>query len=600
MDRCLFPCGKNFIILQDNSYKYGNVDGNTITYGNQIININEKILEIYETCDPITYVPGYCAFTASGNLFFHPYNDENSFVQLQSSFPSFESNSICLFPNQIIAVISNSQLRIFPLQSQESAVVESDIPNDSYFVAFNGIQSIICSRTENVLLLITYMNDNEFDITNLPGGYSNLTCAAIIDDNAFVFARNSDPFLYYYNWEDESIKMVETNKIINRIISCDVDSFESSCICLTSENEILVVRFKSNTCDILCENVLDYCIVHSPFDTIITLVNDESHKVQILPPNKYKKMDRSINQMIDALNSRVVSSLCELSKTRERLVLRQQLSNQNIQSILPDMITIFGDEPKDDELKNATTKDDQQRFWIENLTNDITFEIHSNLEIKMDSSVFITSNVASFESRISTEYNKDANFLSVSLSINLESLSANEGFQVFIKNDNNTYFVGIINLPINFLAVSNEIPRIEKVYRVTFPKTSFTTPKQIQEIFGVKTDKSIKSEKTQRSTQCLSYGKNIDIEAVEGGAILRISGDTCEHFSQRLCFAKSLVPEHSTFTVIDNQQKQIKSSFEVARAVSMFSQMPENPNAEKSLLTILRSDIDEGLSALYS
>ena len=170
-------------------------------------------------------------------------------------------------------------------------------------------------------------------------------------------------------------------------------------------------------------------------------------------------------------------------------------------------------------------------------------------------------------------------------------------------HDNFTNFVGTINIPIKFLTVSNEIPRIQKLFRVTFPKTSFTTPKQIQEVFGANKEdssSSIKSERTQKSTQCFSYGKSIDLEAIEGGAILRISGDTSEHFSQRLCFAKSLVPELSTFSVIDDQHKQIKSSCEVARAVSMFTQMAENQNADKSMLSSLRSEIDEALASLYS
>ena len=134
--------------------------------------------------------------------------------------------------------------------------------------------------------------------------------------------------------------------------------------------------------------------------------------------------------MVDTLHSRVVTLLCDLSQTRERFVFRQQLASQEGEQphILQNMVTLFGEEPKNEEnetkkeQKNQENEENEQKYWIENITNDISFEIHSDCLIPLDSSVFVSSDSSSFESRISTNFDKEHNFILVSLYIKIDSL----------------------------------------------------------------------------------------------------------------------------------------------------------------------------------
>ena len=587
----MFSYSDHFIAFKNHSCEYGTSDGIRLKPLENPFHLSEKVSQIYETNDPTTILPGYAIITVSGKLFFHPNEDETGLLIPLPQLKVTDPKKITFFPDQITAIIDNSQLII---SSASQTILETSVPNNSFFSCFNVNQALLCSPEENILLLISFLSDKEFDIKNLPGGYASLTCASFVDDNSFAFTKSNDKFVYLYNWEDETIKMVETNRNIVKMISCEVDSFETACICLTEENEVLCVRFSSNTCVIIGENIKDFCIIHCPFDSIIAMTNDEKEKIKILKGHTKEPLNASLNQMIDALNSRVLSSLCDLSQTRERLVLREQLSSKEEDFQLNDMVTLFGEEPQETtKEKSSKNEKEKQKFWIENLTNEITFEIHSDFDIPRDSCVFITSNSATFESRIETELNTENNILYVHFWINVESIISVDCFYVFIKIDDDIEFVGVINIPIQFLVSSSEIPRIQKIFRVSYPKKNFSTPKHLQEVFS-----SCEPKKSQKMQSSLT--QSLEIDAIEGGAIMKISADTSEHFAQRLLSANDLVPESSTFAPIENQKQQFSSAFEIAKTVSRFTQMPENNSTDISLLLSLKSLVNEGLASLYS
>ena len=237
------------------------------------------------------------------------------------------------------------------------------------------------------------------------------------------------------------------------------------------------------------------------------------------------------------------------------------------------MVTLFGEEPPSEE-KNEKKVD--RKFWIENVTDNISFEIHSNMEIDPDFSVFVTSGVASFESK--TEAEIIDNVLMVKLFINIESLSQVDNFQVFLKNDNCVIFVGEMSIPMDVLIESKEIPRLDKNYKVSFPK---------------------KNHFASFNKQKKNYNSMIKMSDIDGGVTVRITADTCDRFSQRLISTSSMLPEGSVFTPIEDQKSQINASHEIARNLSHFAQLEENDCIDKSVLLSLKSLLDESLSVLF-
>ena len=578
--KIFFALGNNFVLIRPTTYSYGTVEEGRVVIKDNVFEITEQIVEIFETNDPLTLEPGCIALSINGSVFFHPFSNETGeLTKLSYSIP--DPKLISFFPDQITARINNSKLVI--CDSEQTVILEKDIPMDSMFACVSPLQAILISPIENFMLLITYNSPDDVSIEELPGGFANLSCAAIFDEKSFVFSRD-DSTLYLYSHEDNSLKSISVESKIKRIVAAELDTFESTCFCLTTDKKVLCVRFDSKTVTEVATNIIDFCVIKNPFDIVVgTKANGE---IIVLNGKGNKPLQPSIHSMVDALNSRVATSLSNIAQTRERLNFRNTLASSDTFE-LPPMITLFGEEPKEKKGdEDESEEKESQKFWIENVSGCISFEIHSNLPIPPDSSVFVSSGVAAFESRISMEQN-DLNCITIDFSVNVESISAVEHFQVFLKNESKIYFAGEIIIPIDVLLSSNEIPRIEKSYNVAFTRKSFTCLSPAMK--SMSQSSQGKNQKNQNKLQ---------INEIDGGVNIRISADTCEHFAQRLISASSLVPEGATFIQLDDQKKQLQVAHDLARSVSMFTQINENDSLEKSLLLTLKSDIDEYMAAI--
>lgn len=568
MESKIFGIGDVCLWKQSNGYSFSKVKGLESKDIEPLFLINGELNQIFPTSHSET---GELAFILQKNgTELEIYSTFSSNLQtIESSFlRNLNHDQFTYLLNQTLIVIENGQITAF--DSNKNSFFTKEIPNDSIFIAHTSTQALLISRKDCYLAIITYIDRNEIEFFELPGGYSIMTCACIYNDLAIAFTTN-DTRIHLYSAND-TIKSVNLPEQMIKILSADLDPYDRACIALSETNILYFIRFDDGTCVKITENVVDFCILSAPFDTIAVITSDE--KMKVVNPMSLRKIDSTEQSLINALNSRITESLIQLSKSRQRLHIRECLTDDK-DFELPKMVKIFGDAPPPQQEEQQ--EEQPQQYWIDNVTES-SLIIKSNQLINPGSSIFMSSSTIGFEAQ--TEVSQiDENTIFVNYDLLINNCSSISPIQVFIYSDGRFTYIDEIQVPTKYLMTSREITRIGISYTVSFRAKGINFP-----------------------SSSFSHDSNSPmwVEEIDKGVILHIKADSCEKFKQRLITATSLLPSTAVFMKIeDNKLKNIAAK-KIAIIISKFAQIPPDASLDCDVLLDFKSDIDDNFAALLS
>jgi hypothetical protein len=290
-------------------------------------------------------------------------------------------------------------------------------------------------------------------VTEFPIGFAqSMIAAAFFDSGSVVFATN-DHWVHLYS-KSNGISSLEVESDVVRIETADLDCYERSCLCLTDRSSLLAVHFSSQTIETIAGDVQDFCVVQSPFDTVVLLTH--SGELSIAKFADHGDSAGSVRSVIDALDSRMVAGLASVSELRRRLTLRENLAKNSTVG-LPAMTPLFGIRPPVEQIPEAEFS--RPSLWIENV-NELRFEIHCDTEFPPSCDVLLSSNSCSFVcSCVNRLISPTA--MSVSVGIEIERMSSYSAFPVFVRNGEVLHYAGAVEFEVSSLT---EGPGIERMF----------------------------------------------------------------------------------------------------------------------------------------
>ncbi|KAH0788708.1 hypothetical protein GPJ56_007390 [Histomonas meleagridis] len=544
----LFGCGE-YAIHQPKSgppslYKFVNQKIQNVD-----INFPENlhIEKIIETSNDESGLPGFALMSESNSYFLSFYS--MSFEEI----PSY---------NDLSKVAIFDQFQQIEIRGDELIHIQLDtkicnVPPDSIIICSNPSRALLISKAIPFSLIITPKKT-----INFPQGFSiKMECATFFDDNSVAFSTN-DGYVHLYSLNSE-IKSVKVGFSIIRIDYANLDCFEQMFVCLSADHQLFGIHFLSSTITKLSENILDFCIIHSPFDQIV--IENTNSEISLLNVNEIEPINQTIHSIINALDSRVLTGISQLSDQRSRLALRKNLIDGKNQ-IFPPMITLFGSPPEEEKDES---EDSQQLFWVENAEG-LSFDICCNNQFPHPLDVFLSSKSCSFICSCMI-LPIDEQRIHVVCQIVLESMKQVDSFQVFLKFDEQVSYVDSVCFSIQDLVNQKFIERINESYFVSFPNE-----------LGV-----------------IQYPPNSEI--IDNGIIVHIVSDNCRNFEKESMSIKYSLPEDSKFVKNQNLQKVLSAAKEIIRQIEQFIQVilfDGNQEIDAKYIKIQRASIEELFSSI--
>lgn len=557
---CLLSLGKYFGFQKDSSLILYVVEDGQIKMASHQLAFDGIIEMVYDSSNPETFEPGIILCSSSNITYFlSHFSDPPELLELPNQL-SETSSKVAYFNNFKSLVINNNKLLAYYSHDQPPTEIMEQIPEDSYFLCCNNTEAIVASQTTSWLCLVS-----DHDKQDLPSGFLySIQISTFFDDESIVFVT-TDSKLVKFSF-DGYFDSIQIDFKVIKIQVADIDSYERSCICLSSEKDLYIVHFSSKAITKLCNSVEDFCIIQNPFDTILTLNRDD--KISIIGRQKSTDLNKSLLNVIDALDSRIENGLVESNDLRQRISFRHKFTKNNAN--LPFMLNIFGIPPE----KDCQKVDESYSCWLENVmmsNNDISFEIHSNMEIPSGSEGIISSNGYSLICRSSTVIHSK-NVISVSSRIIIENAFSFEPVFIYLITEDSIIYVDTIELSPDVLTNVFLLDRIDASYYVSFPYSfveKFTIP--------------------------------FEHEQSDKGMIIHIKADNYETFKHNVCIANAIFPEGTIYKRIKNPK--ILSVY--SKALIDFTQsfvyqfiLSQSKAIEKSDLNAIKCKIDDYLSLL--
>ncbi|OHT01868.1 hypothetical protein TRFO_31209 [Tritrichomonas foetus] len=550
----LFPCGSFIVCSKNAGYIAYDIRKAKISETNLDFTFSFSINKCFETANPKTHEPG-CVFSLiDGSSIFYSYiNKAFSPIPIMFSNKSVLLNNFVLLSieeNNLIS--SRTKFTDASEEYEETKLLYENIPNDSVFICSNPHEALLIS-SQNPLALVVSQNK----VRKLPPGFaSSIVSATFFDSDTIALSTNNE-MVHLFNKKGDIISLKTENHHIIKMEATDLDCFERSLVCLTSDKSLLLIHFKSSTIRIISENdVRDFCIVHSPFDRIVILsVKGKIHFASLEDKNP---MNPTIRSMIEALDSRIVTGLNTTAEMRKSLTIRENLAeNENeVQTYLPFMIPLFGEKSQplktnnNDEINhennlnesenNYRSDEEDVQFWIDNL-HETSFELHCNSALPAKYDLFLSSRNIGFCCSYQTEI-IDEFSINVTFNIIVENMKNYEPFSLFINIENECKFVCFVEFLIPDLVKNQSIDRISESYFVSFP---------------------IKIPCPQLPCE---------YQSADQGVIIQLKADSCQSFQQKSMHVLFSLPEQAEFHCREKTEKQIHIVKELSRYTESFLQ----------------------------
>jgi hypothetical protein len=543
--RLLFGAGASILCSPDES----TVTTHSITSGvlspvNPGFSIPAPISSVFESRDPATGEPGFLLELTDSSYFFHSYSDSSPSLA-EMGFTSTSPRQSVFFGAMDRLVIEDSEL-VSILYRDSSRSVLGTVAEDSIFICSSVRKALLISREPPLALLVSSKKTVEFPIGFAP----SMISAAFFDSDSIVFSTN-DRWVHLYS-KSNDISSIEVESNVVRIETADLDCYERTCLCLTDRFSLLAVHFSSQTIELIAEDVRDFCVTQSPFDTVVLL--SHSGELRLAKFSDHGGSAGSIRSVIDALDSRVVAGLAAVSELRRRLTLRENLA-KNCTVGLPAMTPLFGQRPA--MIEEPEAEFSKPSLWIENV-NELQFEVHCDIEFPPSCDVLLSSNSCSFVcSCINSLISSTA--MSVSIGIEIERMSSYSAFRVFVRNGEILHFAGSVEFDVSCLTQGGGIKRISEEYFVSFP-----------------------------SPFAFSGVAFPGYEIVDNGVIMRMEEGSIEKFEQAIVRATVGFPDGSLFERKDKSHYQVQVAKELVRYINRFFAAMDSGDG-----TMNRSDLVE-------
>lgn len=584
----LFPCDS--LVFQSNENGVIAYDlQDKITKASLDFSFPSPISKSFETSNPTNFNPG-SLLVLNDQIIFYSYIEKK--IDLQSI--PYNNNSIFLKEFSSISIDENNLISESP--NSPRTILAENIPEDSYFVCSNSSKALLISPKDTFALIVSRKKVKSF-----PEGFASLMLSATFFDHDLIAFSTSNQKVHLYNLVTFDIITMNVFDNIVKMDVADLNPFERTLVCLTSGKTLLLIHFYSKESQIakisrfdpkkreklMCDSVLDFCIVHTPFDKIVVL--PENGSIQFVSFEDTVSINSAVKSYIEALDSRMISGLDYNSKMRQRLSLRKSLATENPQ--LPIMIPMFGSKPENDQtVLNEFIPPD---FWIENV-QDATFEIHSNAEFPSSFNIALYSSKMSFLYYHFIERISD-NSIRVSGSFIIDSMHDLDSFLVFVDfiNENEQHefvFAGYIDFPVSAFTQQESVTRIIEQVLVSFPPTvQFGNTKEQQSLSAKLLEKSLKDS-------------NIDFETADNGVILHLKANSVEEFQKKVLFVLYTIPESSKIKKVENQHRSIEIAKEIVKAIEQFLQfivMRFEVSIDKKDIILFRSKLDNLISSYF-
>jgi hypothetical protein len=519
--------------------------------------VPNPIIQVFESHDPVTGEPGFLLELSTGTYLFHAYSDTSRSLAPSTLEPVVGKGKSVVFDFLNRLVIRGTELGFFEFGSGDGKTV-GEVPADSEFVCWNSQRAFVVSESEPCAFIASKRKISAF-----PEGFAaGLTCAAFFDNGSVVFGRGKSVCLFSLSGEITAIDLPAAPIAVE---VADLQCYERTCLVLTDDSQLLAVHFLSRTVDVLAEEVSDFVVARTPFDSVVVL--SSAAELRVIGSSQSRQLHGAVRAVIDALDSRVVSGLNELSESRKRLTLRQKLA-EDAPADLPIMVSLFGTKPEPTEpIEPAFSS---PKLWIENV-RELSFEVHCDLDIPDSSDVVLGSSSCCFLcSCVSRPISASAIRVEVSLAI--ERMPRYEPFSVFLRTDDGLFSAGSVEFLVGHLTAPHAIPRIARSYFVSFPPHFRWTEMDLP-----------------------------GIEIADGGVILSISADSVTDFERQLVIATVHFPDGSGFVRREKTHFQVQAGKELGRFLQKFLTAVEaNPDAyvDRKQLVSFQASAAELLSCI--
>lgn len=389
--------------------------------------------------------------------------------------------------------------------------------NHTASVLYHSQDSLLISGS-NFFKCLRLKSNQELYIDDIPEGFlDSLLCTCLYDTDSIVLCFKNKIVVYKdvynFNYIDVKFKAI-------KVEVADLDPFEKAIVCLSDDSSLYIIRVYCKSINKISENISDFTIVHVPNDVIVVLRDSDVPEILNI---ESKKLNDSLDDIINALDNQYKIKIGVSADNRSKIAFRKDLVNGNFDTV-PDLKLVVGSYPKLRE--NVPTL--EKKYSISNINIDqsyISFNLDSSTEMNDDINIFVTCKNTNCESFV--KYNT-INKFSIGIGVYLKAAKGFGPLFIFVMNNNETEYVGKIDVPLNYFLNKCQFPRIDKCIKVVC-ECHFDISKTSSKIPGFK------------------------IEPIDNGFYIWIQAENYNEFQQKVELVKKFIPDKSTFTYIKDK-----------------------------------------------